>query len=194
MSRPTLVIVSGAPGTGKSTLANRLAKQFALPFLTKDDIKERLFDTLGWSDRAWSQRLGAASIAILSYMAEQMMIARSSFVVENAFWAEESRSQWSKLVQQYRYEPFEIHCTAPIEVLARRFRERAPSRHAGHIDDAAYDALMEQIERGVYGPIALSSDVIVLDTSEFARVDYTAIEEMVRARVEGLQVTQSTPR
>ncbi|MDE2817473.1 MAG: ATP-binding protein [Chloroflexota bacterium] len=190
MLRPTLIFISGAPGTGKSTLANRLAIQFALPCLTKDDIKERLFDALGWSDRAWSQRLGAASITVLFYMAEQMMVARSSFVVENAFWAEESRPQWSKLVQQYQYAPFEIHCVAPSEVLARRITERGPSRHAGHADDAACGALMDQIERGVYGPISLSSDVTVLDTSEFARVDYTAIGEMVRARLEDPQVTQ----
>ena len=107
MLNPTLIVVSGAPGTGKSTLANRLAEQFALPCLTKDDIKERLFDTLGWSDRAWSQRLGAASNELLLHMAQQMMITQTHFILENAFWAEESRPQWEKLVQRHNYVPLE---------------------------------------------------------------------------------------
>ena len=194
MLNPTLIIVSGAPGTGKSTLASRLAAAFTLPCLTKDDIKERLFDTLGWSDRAWSQRLGAASNELLLYITEQMMITRSDFILESAFWAEMSRPQWAKLVQQYQYAPFEIHCTAPPAVLARRFRERAPDRHAGHVDNAAHDAVMKQIHCGVYAPLRLSTAVIEVDTADFARVNYTAIEEMVRARLEHPQGTQKTPR
>ena len=194
MLNPTVIVISGAPGSGKSTLASRLADRFALPCLTKDDIKERLFDTLGWSGRAWSQRLGAASNELLLHMAQQVMITQAHFIIESAFWAEMSRPQWAKLVQQYQYAPLEIHCTAPPAVLARRFRERAPGRHAGHVDDAAYGAVIERIERGVYGPLSLSSDVIVLDTSDFARVDYTAIGEMVQARLEDPQGTHKISR
>lgn len=183
MLKPSLVLVSGAPGTGKSTLANRLAKQFALPCLTKDDIKERLFDTLGWSDRAWSQRLGAASNELLLYITEQMMITRSDFILESAFWAKKSRPQWVQLAQRYHYTPFEIHCTAPLEVLARRMHERAPGRHAGHVDEAAHAAVMKQIHGGVYAPLRLSTAVVEVDTADFARVDYAAIEEMVGARL-----------
>ncbi len=178
-----LIIVSGAPGTGKSTLASRLSKQFALPCLTKDDIKELLFDTLGWSDRVWSQRLGIASNELLLHTAQQMMITQTHFILENAFWAEESRPQWAKLVQQYQYAPLEIHCTAPPETLARRFRERVPNRHAGHVDNVAHDAVMKQICCGVYAPLRISPAMVEVDTADFARVDYAAIEKTVRARL-----------
>ncbi|MYB76841.1 MAG: ATP-binding protein [Chloroflexi bacterium] len=194
MLNPTLIVISGAPGTGKSTLASRLAKQFALPCLTKDDIKERLFDTLGWSDRVWSQRLGAVSNELLLHMAQQMMITQTHFILESSFWAEMSRPQWAKLVQRYHYAPLEIHCMALPETLARRFRERAPNRHAGHVDNVAHDAVMKQIRCGVYAPLRLSAAVVEVDTTDFARVNYTAIEEMVRARLERPQGTQKTPR
>lgn len=61
ISPPVLVIVLGAPGAGKTTLARRIAAEIGWPLLVRDDIKEILFDTLGWSDRQWSRKLGGAS-------------------------------------------------------------------------------------------------------------------------------------
>ena len=39
MTHPTLIIVTGAPATGKSTLAERLSDEFDLPLFTKDGFK-----------------------------------------------------------------------------------------------------------------------------------------------------------
>ena len=40
--RPLLVLVSGAPACGKSTLAPRLAQRLALPLMARDNISEEL--------------------------------------------------------------------------------------------------------------------------------------------------------
>jgi adenylate kinase family enzyme len=39
-----VVLVSGAPGSGKTTIAVPLAAELGLPLLSKDIIKEQLFD------------------------------------------------------------------------------------------------------------------------------------------------------
>ena len=44
-----VIILAGMPATGKSTLAKKLQARFGYPILEKDNIKEGLFDTLGFS-------------------------------------------------------------------------------------------------------------------------------------------------
>src|SRR5688500_5640391 len=73
---PALIIVNGLPATGKTTLSIQLADALGLALFSKDMFKEILFDTLGWSDRAWSRRLGVASIALLVRVAEAELRAR----------------------------------------------------------------------------------------------------------------------
>ena len=58
MAATPLIIVTGPPASGKTGLARRFAADLRLPLICRDDFKEKLFDTLGWSDRAWSKRLG----------------------------------------------------------------------------------------------------------------------------------------
>jgi 2-phosphoglycerate kinase len=47
MKNPALILVSGAPGTGKTTVANALATRLQIPTVSKDAIKESLFESLG---------------------------------------------------------------------------------------------------------------------------------------------------
>jgi 2-phosphoglycerate kinase len=51
MRRPALILVSGAPATGKTTIAKSLSTQLRIPVIGKDAIKESLFETIGHSDR-----------------------------------------------------------------------------------------------------------------------------------------------
>jgi len=57
---PKFVLVAGPPGWGKSSPAAPLAREFGLPLLAKDAIKEALMETLG--PRRRSRRVaGSAS-------------------------------------------------------------------------------------------------------------------------------------
>lgn len=44
MAAPLLVVIQGAPGSGKTTLVEKLRQDIGLPIIGKDDIKEMLFD------------------------------------------------------------------------------------------------------------------------------------------------------
>lgn len=69
--RRRIVIVSGAPGAGKTTLAIPLAKQLGFALFSKDLMKETFTDTLGVGagDLAASRRIGGAAMELLWMLA-----------------------------------------------------------------------------------------------------------------------------
>jgi len=54
----TLVVVSGAPGTGKSTIASAVGAALRFPVLSLDPVKEALADVLGLSAERVLSRIG----------------------------------------------------------------------------------------------------------------------------------------
>ena len=45
------ILVTGIPAAGKSTMAETLSKRLKLPVISKDTIKELLFDNVGFQSR-----------------------------------------------------------------------------------------------------------------------------------------------
>jgi len=63
------VVVSGPPGSGKTTLARPLAHALDLPLIAKDRIKGSLLDSLGVGDLEWSRLLGRATMSLMYRLA-----------------------------------------------------------------------------------------------------------------------------
>lgn len=168
-----MVVVTGPPAAGKTTIARELAARLRLPLIAKDTIKEALFDALGSGDLAWSQRLGEATYLAMLAIAEESVAAAGSGLVLEANFIRGGESRLAALPACL----VQVHCSAPLEVLVERYASR--ERHPGHVDDARVDALREAVESGRHEPLDLPGETIRLDTS--GPVDPSAVADRVRA-------------
>ena len=185
MPTPLLLLISGPPCAGKTTLGTWLAQEVRLPLFYKDGFKELLFDTLGWGDRQWSRQLGGASMALLWHVLERELVAGRSVIGESNFRPELDGPRLQALRARYGFRLLEVHCTAPHSVLLARLAQRATSgaRHPGHLEQLQQEEVRANLQAGVWGPLSSGEELLTLDTSDVAGVGSAPIVQMVRARL-----------
>jgi predicted kinase len=171
---PLLIIVTGHPCTGKTTLAQHIGDKFSLPLISRDAIKEPLFDVLGWSDRTWSRKLGGATFAVMYEMLGSLLRARVSCIVESNFDVEIASAKFRTLNQRFPFKPFQVVCVTQSQVLLERFRHRDETgeRHPGHVDHLGYDEIRERLLQGDHGSLDIGGQVLTIDTTDFDAIDY----------------------
>ena len=128
-----LIILSGLPASGKSTVAKALQGAFPYPILEKDRIKECLFDTLGFQSHAEKRRLDAAAAQILLQTAEDILNAGNSLILDNNFDTAAGEALRS-LQERCRPRSVTVLLTADEDTLYERYlaRDQAHTRHPGH--------------------------------------------------------------
>ncbi len=172
MSEATLIIVSGPPGSGKTMAGRAIARACHLPFFNKDDIKELLFDQLGWSDRVWSMKLGVGSVVLLYDIAAKMLEAGASVVVENAFHKDYATPRFLELSKTYECDLIQVDFRAARDILVERFQKRAADdRHPGHADSSHIGDFRQRLESGTYEMLIPGAHLITVDTDDWALVD-----------------------
>ena len=167
--QPVALIITGAPASGKSTLGRELGRKLGLPFLGKDVFKEILFDHLGWSDREWSHRLGAASMDLLYQSAAALLEAGQSVALEANFYAKWDSPKLLKLAETSGCRNVQVVCTASKSTLAERYRRRSLSgeRHPGHTESEQLEETIARLFMANWEALAVKGPVIRVDTECF---------------------------
>src|SRR5512141_519715 len=124
-----VIVITGLPCAGKSTLAHELARRYRLPLLAKDFIKEPLLDVLGSVDAAHSRRLSDASFATLFRLATEWAGGGHDFILEGNFRPGEHEAPLHNVFTSAH--GVQVLCRVPeAERLARLAdREQNPARH-----------------------------------------------------------------
>lgn len=161
------ILIAGMPATGKSTLADTLSAALGLPVFSKDAVKERLFDEIGFQSRAEKVRLGVAAARIIEDCAEQMLRAGKPFILENNF-EDTTRAAVMDLLNRYDCTKLTILLTADMPTVYERFvaRNQSPERHRGHVVNTCYP---EKESRAVVAPPSFEKFAAAMNARGFDR-------------------------
>jgi predicted kinase len=199
MKKRVCILISGIPASGKSTFANRLSEHFKIPMISKDTIKDHLYDVVGFDSRAEKVKLGTASTNIMYYYAEQMMKVGQVFILENNFeYVSEAGLQL--LLEDYGYTAITITLTGEYEKIYRRFLERDNNSQKqrgravnGNYSEKTSDKIVDILpyEDYVWGikqrgmdTIKLNGPQIKVDTTNFKNVDWDKVFTQIKGILE----------
>lgn len=176
-----LVLVNGMPGTGKSTVAEKLHGDLQLPMLGKDMLKELLADVaLQPVSEEAGRLLGKIATTMLYVYADAFLAAHSSVIIENAFWAEFARKDVSDMLSRHGATCLELYCTTELQENQRRFVERIANsqRHSVHPEsDGTF--LADPKTQAKYEPLGIGRHMTI-DTTHFGDSEYQAVLSQIK--------------
>lgn len=177
INKNKLIIITGLAGTGKTNFGKKIANEFKLPFLSKDNFKEIIFDVFNFKDREMSKKTGMVSYDILYHVLEENLKSNITCIVETNFDPNFANKKFLDFKEKYNLSFLQIRFICNGDVLLKRFIERASSseRHVGHGDLENLAEFEPILKKGEIEILDIGSDIINIDTTDFNLVDFDKI-------------------
>ncbi|WP_198653897.1 AAA family ATPase [Actinocorallia populi] len=166
-SSPTLIVVSGPPGSGKTTLARKIAAQIGCPLIIRDEIKQGLVMARPGYKPGGDDPLNLTALSTFTDVLTTLLKSGTTTVAEAAF----QDRLWRPLLEGLA--PMAdiriIRCELSTDTAHARVAERAATdvHRAAHGDAG----LLEAIASGnspiaSFVPIAMDLPTLIVDTSD----------------------------
>ena len=118
--KPTFIMVSGLPGTGKSYFCHRLAERFPLAILESDSLRKLLFSSPSYNAQE-SSRLFQACYRLI----EELLKRGIALALDATNLEEHHRERFYHIAEQVGANLIIARIDAPPEVVYQRLEQRA---------------------------------------------------------------------
>lgn len=149
--KPKCVIVTGRPGSGKTTLSKNLGQRLWMPVISRDEIKEGYVNTFGVKHDQLPSNTNEIVSNFFFDIVYQFLANNVSVIIEAAFQHEVWESRMPKILEVS--DPYFVICSIETEIAAARHLQRGltdSSREFYHGDKR----VSEFLATGEIGPPA----------------------------------------
>ncbi|MDQ2906755.1 MAG: AAA family ATPase [Ktedonobacteraceae bacterium] len=120
-----LIIISGLPGSGKSTVAESLAASLSVPIFSVDPIEASIIR----SGLKRSFETGLAAYLVAEALAEEQLKCGLSVIIDAVNPVQEARDMWHNLVRTQNATLIIIECVLEREFHKERIESRIRNMH-----------------------------------------------------------------
>ena len=118
-----LIILTGAPASGKSSIAEAVGRKLGIDIISKDKFKIELFEKYGFTSHAEKKKLSIRGEEIMYKTIEKYITQSLDLIVDNNFKHFNAiRDILERTSTNVDIKC--IYCVADYELLARRYNER----------------------------------------------------------------------
>ncbi|MEX0649786.1 MAG: AAA family ATPase [Candidatus Andersenbacteria bacterium] len=181
-SEPKLIIITGRPGSGKTTLAKKLGESLFMPVVVRDEIKEGYINTFNTSHNNLPDETNGKVTRIFFENVDFLLSRNVSLVAEAAF----QHHVWEPQIAKWKETAniFFIICEIDADVAAERHIKRGveePKRELYHGDNKVvhFKKTGEVLPAGEYTPPSLDVPTLKVSTLDGYAPSLEEIEKQI---------------
>lgn len=124
-----LIIFTGAPASGKSSLANEVGKRLDIDVISKDGYKIELFEKHGFSNHDEKKKLSVLGEKLMNEELRHHFIQERDIIVDNNYKNFDEIRNFLNVDKKNSKACIVIciYCVADYDILAKRYNERIQS-------------------------------------------------------------------
>ena len=192
-----IILISGAPGTGKSTIAGKVMERYPdLELLSYDALKEVFWERYGFDKKEEKEEINRKSLLFFYEELGRMMQDRKNIISEYPFY-QRHRETLKNLIEQNDYQCISVMLYGDRHLIYEREkrRNRNYSRHPAHVLNRYHKE--DFTEETKVEPIVYSEEEfwkmiehkdyslnlgrqIDIDVTDYDKIDLTGLFECIR--------------